>query len=214
MSGIASYTSKHLCSECTQLLEDIDDLDFKHWVPRDRADHMVNANAWREATSDNERKTLFEDHGVRWSELLRLPYWDVTKFVVIDSMHCFYLRMFQRHVREIWGMDIKYEDGPGIGVFPKDLPSEQSMEHARQILRTGTASALAALNRAALAGLCHELGLRFAGTKKKLTKRLITYRINEGWFTLSGKPAEPSPNQTPHTDPGELSNAEPPVTAN
>ena len=33
---------------------------------------------------------IFKDSGVRWSELWRLPYWDPTQQLVMDSMHCIF----------------------------------------------------------------------------------------------------------------------------
>lgn len=145
---------------------------------------MSHANAWKEAQSSEERKTTFNAHGIRWSELLRLPYWDVTKFVAIDSMHCFYLRMFRRHIREIWGMDVEYEDGDGISFHIKNMPSEQEMTEGNVIFHTGTKTTLSGLRRDVLAELCRGVGLRFAGTKKQLLQRLIAY-VSAIQFSLS-----------------------------
>jgi len=44
---------------------------------------------------------------------------------MIDSMHAFFLRIFQRHVCQIWGMSVDFDDGDG---------PYSEMCHAREIL--------------------------------------------------------------------------------
>ena len=63
-------------------------------------------------------KKNFESHGVRYSELLRLPYWDPTTFTILDTMHAMFLDNLKRHCRTIWGMDVKFQDGDGTEMEP------------------------------------------------------------------------------------------------
>ncbi|KAI8969510.1 hypothetical protein BD414DRAFT_402535, partial [Trametes punicea] len=70
---------------------DISNLDRSSWPRRSREDHYHYARRWRDAESEVERKRLFDKYGVRWSELLRLPYWDPTRFSLLDAMHNLYL---------------------------------------------------------------------------------------------------------------------------
>jgi hypothetical protein len=51
------------------------------------------------------RDKIFKQHGVRWSELLRLPYWDPTRFIVIDGMHNLFLGLVQHHFRDLIMID-------------------------------------------------------------------------------------------------------------
>jgi len=95
MSGFAGHSSNNFCSFCTQKSLEIDNLDHKTWKSRTQEEHRRIAEEWRDAASEDVRATLYASTGIRWSELLRLPYWDPTKFVTIDSMHGFFLRMFQ-----------------------------------------------------------------------------------------------------------------------
>ncbi|KAF9019591.1 hypothetical protein BDZ89DRAFT_911310, partial [Hymenopellis radicata] len=81
-----------------------DNLDKSSWIRRTWAEHAERVKAWCMAETGEERQTLYEAHHVRYSELLRLPYWDPTTFVTLDSMHAFYLGLFHRHTRVIWGM--------------------------------------------------------------------------------------------------------------
>ncbi|EKM77839.1 hypothetical protein AGABI1DRAFT_15108, partial [Agaricus bisporus var. burnettii JB137-S8] len=110
MAAFASATSKNFCSHCHTTLDEIHNLDYRNWKPRTWDEHLANANCWKNASTSEERDRIFTHYGVRWSELLRLPYWDPTSFVVIDSMHCFYLSLFNRHAVHVWGMDATKDD--------------------------------------------------------------------------------------------------------
>ena len=135
-------------------------------------DHIFHAERWKNAKTETERTEFFREYGAKWSELLRLQYWDPTLFVVIDSMHRFYLHIFLRHVRDVWGMDIKLDDGEGF----QDLNvGEPDVEQARHILQCGQQKELEALPRNHLQSLCRELGLHYGGRKKTLIKLLLTY---------------------------------------
>ncbi|KAJ3886592.1 hypothetical protein GG344DRAFT_31159, partial [Lentinula edodes] len=83
---------------------DRNNLDPDSFVPRTDAKHRKLAAAWLSADSEEERHALYQENGVRWSELLRLEYLDLVQNTVIDPMHGFYLRILQRHCRDIWGM--------------------------------------------------------------------------------------------------------------
>ena len=39
---------------------------------------------------------------VRWSELLRLPYFDPIRFLTVDPMHCLFLGIAKWIVKKIW----------------------------------------------------------------------------------------------------------------
>src|SRR5437764_4609841 len=40
--------------------------------------------------------------GVRWFELLRLPYFDPIRFLTVDPMHCLFLGIAKWIVKKIW----------------------------------------------------------------------------------------------------------------
>src|SRR3989454_4026957 len=39
---------------------------------------------------------------VRWSEIYRLPYFDPTKFLIVDPMHCLFLGIAKWIVTRLW----------------------------------------------------------------------------------------------------------------
>ncbi|KAG2047882.1 hypothetical protein BDR06DRAFT_827189, partial [Suillus hirtellus] len=50
-------------------------------------EHRAAAKKWKNAEMKVDRNKLFKQYGVRWSVLLWLPYWDPTRFIMIDGMH-------------------------------------------------------------------------------------------------------------------------------
>lgn len=175
MAGFGSFSSTNFCSECFQVLDDMNDLDSGSWECRDLDDHRIFAEYWKAAPTHEERKARFDEAGVRWSELLRLPYWDPTRYVVVDTMHCFYLGLFRRHIQHVWGMSAGFEDGDGISFDHKNMPGEDEMKAARDILRNRSATTLKVLRRDVLSELCRESGLRYGGTVSQLSKALLAY---------------------------------------
>ena len=81
--------------------EHLSNLDFDLW-PQNVRDVLVlrqQAEAWRDAENRYMQETIFREHGVRWSELWRLPYWDPTHQLVVDAMHCLLEGLAQQHFR-------------------------------------------------------------------------------------------------------------------
>ncbi|KAK0435700.1 uncharacterized protein EV420DRAFT_1623583 [Desarmillaria tabescens] len=61
--------------------------------------------AWRDATTCKARETIFKKYGVHWSEFWRLPYWDPTWMLVIDSMHCILEGLVHYHCHYVLAID-------------------------------------------------------------------------------------------------------------
>jgi hypothetical protein len=77
--------------------------DMNEWfVPRDSAVHRQNSIEWRYCNSNAARKRFVSENQVRWSELLRLPYFDPIRHLVIDPMHCLFLGIGKWLVKRIW----------------------------------------------------------------------------------------------------------------
>lgn len=165
--GGFSYFSAHLfCHLCRLTLDDLRNLDYKNWPLRNCKDHRKYATQWLSAQTEEERDEIYATHGVRWSVFLELPYWDPIKFTVVDSMHGFYLRMFQHHCRVIWGMDVLLADGEPLSSKQKRKPSDAQMLEAHHVLRFGTQDALESLISPVLVQLCRETLLHFGGRKR------------------------------------------------
>jgi len=77
--------------------------DMAEWfIMKDSTKHRENALNWRRCKSNAERTRFVKQNRVRWSELLRLPYFDPIRFVVIDPMHCLFLGIAKWIMKRIW----------------------------------------------------------------------------------------------------------------
>src|SRR6185437_11695965 len=77
--------------------------DIDEWFyMKDSTKHRQNALDWRRYKSNAERTRFVKNTGVRWSELLRLPYFDLIRFVVIDPMHYLFLGIARWIVKKLW----------------------------------------------------------------------------------------------------------------
>jgi hypothetical protein len=97
----SSKCHHHYCSLCDCTGKGtLGRVDRHLWKERSADEMRAHATAWRDATTLDERKKLFKAHGVRWSELWRLPYWNPARQLVVDVMHCVLEGMVPFHFRE------------------------------------------------------------------------------------------------------------------
>jgi hypothetical protein len=175
MAGMAGHSSSSFCSHCTATLEDLDDSPTK--LPAHDSAHLAQLAAmWRDALTETVQDSIWTLHGVRWTELRRLPYWDPTRFTALDPMHMLHLGVLRRHCMEVYGMSDSIEDGPGVtyNQLNKGRPSEEKLVEARSALSFRDEKALEKLSKNALKHLCFENGLPFGGrTKALLIRRLM-----------------------------------------
>jgi hypothetical protein len=158
------------------MCDDINNLDYKQWKPHTSDEHMQAAQGWRKASTQAAREQWYAVYGVRWSELLQLPYWDPTHFMVIDSMHAFYPWLFQCHCRSIWGMDVNFNDRDGITFdCNPNAPTEAEMIEANLILERSTHVELNQLRCAIIRQLCKDVSLDWRGRKGLLLDQLLQY---------------------------------------
>ncbi|CAB4403355.1 unnamed protein product [Rhizophagus irregularis] len=77
-------------------------MDDVGYSARDSNEYRQNALGWRRCNSDAARKRFVKETGVRWSELLRLSYFDLIRFITVDLMHCLFLGIAKWIVKRIW----------------------------------------------------------------------------------------------------------------
>jgi hypothetical protein len=131
---------------------------------------------WRDATTVAEQEKCFKDFGVRYSKLLRLPYWKPTQHVVIEVMHNLFLGLFHRHCRYIFGIDIKSDDEEEE---EEASPiSEEDRDRGLVLLNSGCSADYLAkrLKRPVLRFLFEDAGHGSAGkrTKAQLAEQLMS----------------------------------------
>jgi len=49
--------------------------------------HRKQCYQWKDLQAEDEQDEFFAKHGVRWTELARLPYFDIIRCSMIDPMH-------------------------------------------------------------------------------------------------------------------------------
>ena len=61
-------------------------------------------------TSESSRKSFQAKHGVRYTELIRLPYVDLVRMTVVDPMHNLFLGTTKHLFKEIWATEHNLHD--------------------------------------------------------------------------------------------------------
>lgn len=172
--GFASHSATHFCNFCRLPIQEINNVDPSTWPAGygARAEYIVHAKAWRDA-SEAERCSLFNRTGIRWTELLRLPYWDPTRYVVLDTMHLCYLGNYQRHCRVAWGMSVTVADGDGL--VQRIVPDDELIALAWDIIRGGADSELKNIKANILRQICTELAILERANKAQMIEGIKKY---------------------------------------
>jgi Transposase family tnp2 len=105
-AGFASSAHEHFCSvcHCTRSQQGYGDLDYHAWRRRTNSECRLSASRFDTAKDEATRADLFKQSGMRWSELLRLPYFDIVQCVVVDAMHNLFLGLIKEHFTSILGI--------------------------------------------------------------------------------------------------------------
>jgi len=183
MAGLGSVTSKFFCTFCRLPIQDIENLLKHTWPERRLHEQVVWAREWRDCESERERERLFKLHGVRWSALLELPYWNPILFSVVDQMHAAFLGLYQTHCRRIWGIDLSVEGGDASALSASKSPSrprDAILKRWLDIIRSNPDNLLEQLSakgtaKQVLWHICFENGLRYAGSKGTLAKEIVQW---------------------------------------
>ena len=65
---------------------------------------------------------------MRWSELLRLRYWDPVNWVVVDSMHNLFLGLVRHHFRVVIGTKWDERDDENDMIVHDQTPKETDLK--------------------------------------------------------------------------------------
>ena len=93
--GFTSYLSLHGCSKCMKEFpgsafgekSDYSGYDRDEWPHRTNEDHRRNAMEHKHASTKTKCINLEKKFGVQYSEFLRLLYFDIVEYHVVDPMH-------------------------------------------------------------------------------------------------------------------------------
>jgi hypothetical protein len=77
--------------------------DIEEWfIAKDADDHRAAALEWRQCKNNEARKRHVKNSHVRWSEMLRLSYFDPIRFLPVDPMHNLFIGIASWIVRRLW----------------------------------------------------------------------------------------------------------------
>ena len=101
---------------------------------------------------------IFKETGVRWSELLRLLYWDPTRFLAIDGMHNLLLGLTQFQFRHLIVIDKQENQDLRKSLAPALKPADPAeLDKGKKVLRNSpTEAALSRLRAPVLLALLEE----------------------------------------------------------
>lgn len=107
ISGMANHNHTIYCTCCEcRGRATVYNTDFSKWKQRSVSQLRKAAEDWRDADTIAERKAIYREYGVRWSEMWRLPYWDPTRMLVPDPMHVVLEGVVHYHCRRVLQIDV------------------------------------------------------------------------------------------------------------
>ena len=95
VGGFVGHGVLRGCSHCLKSFTtstfgdkaDYSGFDYVAWPKRSVEEHRRKGMEWKHAKTQVERHKIEREYGVRFTELLRLPYFDSIRFSVVDPMH-------------------------------------------------------------------------------------------------------------------------------
>lgn len=78
----------------------------------------------------NEKK-IFKTHGVWYSVLVELEYWDIVDYHVVDSMHSLLLGLLSWHLRRFWSMEDKKNEEDILCPITKSELHDLVLDHSK-----------------------------------------------------------------------------------
>ena len=109
VGGFVGHTALKACSRCLKSFPtysfgekaDYSGFNTLAWPKRSIEHHRTQGMAWKHAQSLTDRVKIEREFGVRFTELLRLPYFDTIRFSVVDPMHNMLLGT-AKHMLAVW----------------------------------------------------------------------------------------------------------------
>jgi tnp2 family transposase/uncharacterized protein DUF4218 len=120
VNGFAAIGHTQMCAIChckRQQQDNLNDSFASLGERRTGEEIRQSAQLYLDAENEKGRKETVTTTGIRWSELYRLPYFDPSRMVVVDSMHNLFLGLVQEHF-EILGirMDNRGKATPALSI--------------------------------------------------------------------------------------------------
>ena len=125
--GYAACSHERFCNvcKCTRTGQGYGHTDCRAWARRSNEEWCKAAMDYQACGNKEAKTAQFNKTGVRWTELLRLPYFDISRCVVVDPMHNLFLGLIKEHFTGILGISLsrQTQEKPAIIVSFSTLPS-------------------------------------------------------------------------------------------
>jgi len=100
------YSANVSCHRCLKVARNrnfsgMDDID-EWFVAKSANSHREMALEWRKCKSNEARKRHAKQYHARWSEMLRLSYFDPIRFLPVDPMHNLFIGIASFIVKRLW----------------------------------------------------------------------------------------------------------------
>jgi hypothetical protein len=181
-AGFAAVSHNHFCAicRCTRKEHGYGNINCGEWQRRTNAECRVHAENFKAAESEEERDAIFAASGLRWSELLRLPYFDPARFVVVDAMHNLFLGLIQEHFQGILGIRLVKDPDSDAGPVIDITLSDHTGTHLKDAERKSLARALSWLTNPMNQDLASDPGMAMWMKKmSSLHLEALKYLSNE-----------------------------------
>lgn len=107
--GFANFNGNCGCSKCMKNFvttafgykPSYAGFDCDNWTPRNIDTHISIATNYLTASTKSARKKIIHDSGIRYSELLNIPHFDIVRCHVVDPMHNIFLGL-AKHLIHTW----------------------------------------------------------------------------------------------------------------
>ena len=108
LCGFLSYCARYGCSCCFKSFPgsvghmDYSGFDRENWPCRSNSGHRQAALPLRNFRTKTEQIELESKSGCRYSSLLKLPYFDAPRMLIVDPMHNLFLGTAKHFLKNIW----------------------------------------------------------------------------------------------------------------
>ena len=151
-SGFGPSSHSHFCAVCHCICQNhgYSSINYHAWHRRTKKECLASAKAFDNTQTKSEQDTVFASSSVKWSELLCLPYFHATCFVIIDAMHNSFLGLINEHFQDILGIWLnqdKEQSSSTINIHFTNLQWENLAEAVKRESRriAGSRSLLASI---------------------------------------------------------------------
>ncbi|KZV60007.1 hypothetical protein PENSPDRAFT_558091, partial [Peniophora sp. CONT] len=105
VGGFGSHSHTFFCTRCwIRQADKASAASFTAggFAPRSHEEHVRLMQEYARCSTQSGRDEFVKKYATRWSELARLPYFDICRMIVIDPMHNLLLGLVKTHFYHIW----------------------------------------------------------------------------------------------------------------